>query len=111
MVTTGRPVTSAAWLVGAASSVFRARGGVDGLAALVPQRTDLAGGQRGERGRGGHDARTAPVLLGEPQEVAGEGAQACLQRLDECVLLAGRQQRVGGFLPADGGGALRAGRR
>src|SRR5207247_189896 len=82
--------------------VLRYRAHIDDLPALVLQHTDLAGGQRGERGRGCHDGWTAPVLLGQPQEVAGEGAQAGQQRLDERVLIAGRQQRAGGFLPPDG---------
>ena len=53
---------------------------------------------------------SAPVLLGQPQEIGREGAQAGQQRLDERVLIAGRQQWVGGSFPPDGGGAVRAGR-
>src|ERR1035441_2346402 len=88
----------------------RDRAPVNDLPALVPDRADLAGGQRGERGGGRQDGGAAPVLLGQPQEIGREGAQAGQQRLDERVLIAGAKQQAGGSFPPDGGGALRAGR-
>ena len=59
---------------------------------------------------GAEEGRAAPVDLGQPGEVGRVAAQTGEQAGDEGILVGRVEERVGGLLLADGGGAL-VGRR
>ena len=69
---------------------------------------DLAGAEAGQGGQFPIVADALAVTFGQQSEVGGERAKSGQEPLDELALVVYLEQRIGGPLPADGRGPLRA---
>jgi hypothetical protein len=91
-----------------AGGELRDRAGIDQHRALLDVSGDLFRGEARQFGDLPIRRDSAPIAFGQHAEVGGERSEPGEEPLDELVLVGHLQQGVGGPLPPDGGGPLRA---